>query len=90
MKEYLSASRLLQKLGILLRVVATTAMAVSTVSVTSATIGLLLLTVTGRIACTSTTMAASVRRPTTIARTVNLSVVSKNQNNLISVVGKPA
>ena len=77
--------------GILLRVVATTTMAVSAVSATSATIGLLLLTVTFTTptTCTSTTLAASMRRAATIARTAGRSVVSKNQNSLISVVRKP-
>lgn len=86
---YLSVSVLLQQHGILLRVLAATPAAVSALSEASATIGLLLLTITARTACASATMAASFRRTTTIARTVSLSVVSKNQNNLISVVRKP-
>ena len=94
MKEYLSASHHLPQLGILLRVVAATVMAVSAVSATTATattatIGLLLLTITTRTTYTSATLAASIRRAATFARTATLSVVSKNQNNLISVVGKP-
>ena len=48
MKGYLSASHHLPQLGILLRVFATTAMAVSAMSVTAATIGLPLLTATTR------------------------------------------
>ena len=46
MKEYLSASHLLQKLGILLRVIATTAMAVWTMLAAAAAIGLPLLAAT--------------------------------------------
>ena len=80
MKEYLSASHLLQKLGILLRGVISTTVAVSTMSVATATIGLPLLTATARTPWASTTLAASIRRTPTIARTVYLSVVSKNQN----------
>ena len=75
MKEYLSAYHLLQQLGIQLRVIATSTLAVSEMSATTATIGLPLPT--SRTACTSTTMASSLRRTTTIARTVYLSVVSK-------------
>ena len=80
MKEYLSASHLLQKLGILLRGVATTSMAAWAMSVTAASIGLPLLTAAARSTCASATMASSIRLTTAIARTVNLSVVSKNQN----------
>ena len=78
MKEYLSASHLLQKLGILLRVLAATAMAVSTMSVTTATVGLPRLSAAPPIAWASATMAASIRLDPTIARPVVLSVVSKN------------
>ena len=80
-KEYLSASHLLQKLGILLRVLAATAVAVWAMLATTAAVGLPLLTAAiaaARTACTSTTVAASIRRATTIARAVYLSVVSKN------------
>ena len=84
MEEYLSASHLLQKLGILLQVIATAMMAVSTVSVTSAAIGLHLLTImtdaTSTACPSSTTTATSTRRTATTARTVYLSVVSKNNS----------
>ena len=50
MKEYLSASHLLSQHGILLRVFADTAMAVSAVSVSAAATGLLLLAVAARTA----------------------------------------
>lgn len=50
-------------------------------SATAASIGLLLLAVTARTTCTSTTMATSSRRTDTIARSATLSVVSENQNN---------
>ena len=83
-KGCLSASHHLPQLGILLRVFATTAMAVSAMSATAAAIGLLLLTVlltaTTRASCTSATMAASIRLTASIARAVNLSVVSKNNS----------
>jgi len=50
-KEYLSASHLLQKLGILLRVIAATAaVAASAMSATTAAIGLPLLAATSRTA----------------------------------------
>ena len=86
MEEYLSASHHLPQLGILLRFIAPTTVAISPMSVTSAAIGLLLLT----IACLSptvtmsirraTTMATSIRRAAAFARTVTLSVVSKNNS----------
>ena len=76
----LSASHHLPQLGILLRVIATTSMAVSAMSVSAATIGLPLLAATSRTTCTSTTMVTSIRRTASIARTVNLSVVSKNNS----------
>ena len=50
MKEYLSAFHLLPQLGILLRVIATAAMAACTMSVTSVTIGLSLLAAAARTA----------------------------------------
>ena len=83
MKEYLSASHLLQKLGILLRGIATTVVAAWTVSVTAATIGLPLLTATiasPRTTWPSATMATSLRLTTTFMRAVAQSVVYKNQN----------
>ena len=80
-KGCLSASHHLPQLGILLRVIAATTMAVSTVSVTAASIGLPLLTATTRTACTSTSMETSCRRLTaTIARTASQSAVSKNNS----------
>ena len=80
MKEYLSASHLLPQHGILLRVIATTTMTVSSLSVATAPVGLHLLTATtstSRTTCSSAAMATSFRRDTTIARAVGLSVVSK-------------
>lgn len=77
-KECRSASVHLQQLGTRLRVIATTTMAVSTMSATSASTGLLLLTVTTRTTCASTTMAASVRGASTIEHSVRQSVASKN------------
>ena len=64
--------------GILLRVVATTMIAVSTVLAAMAAIGLLLLTVAARASWTSATVATSIRRTTTLARTATQFVVSKN------------
>ena len=64
--------------GILLRVIATTAVAASTMSVTTATIGLPLLVAYTRTSCPSTTVAASGRITTAFARTASQSVVSKN------------
>ena len=78
--ECLSASHHLPQLGILLRVIAAAAMAVSTVSVTSATIGLPPLAASMRTLCISATMATSICLAATIARTASRSVVSKNQN----------
>ena len=91
MKGCLSAYHLLLQLGILLRVIAATSMAVCTMSVAAVTIGqhLLAATTTACASCSSTAMATSIRRTTTTAREVNQSVASKNQNNLISVVRKP-
>ena len=80
MKGFLSASHHLPQLGILLRVFATTALAVSTVSVTTAPIGLPLLAASTRTSCTSTSVATSIRLTTTIARTASQSVVSKNNS----------
>ena len=78
-KECRSASVHLQQLGTLLRVFASAVMAVSAMSAAPATIGLLLLSITTRTSCTSTTMALSVRRSApTLARPATLSVVSKN------------
>ena len=66
--------------GTQLRVGAAVAMAVSAMSAATAAIGLLLLTAaTARTACSSPTMPA-IRRVATIARTVYLSVVSKNNS----------
>ena len=79
MKVYLSASHLLQKLGILLQVVATL-MAGSAMSVTQAAIGLPLLAATSRTAWSSTTLATFTRRPTGIARRATQSAVSKNNS----------
>ena len=79
-KGCLSASHHLPQLGILLRVIAAKTMAVSSLSVASATIGLPLLTATTRSACTSTAMAASIRLTTAVARTVAQSAVSKNNS----------
>ena len=73
-KECRSASVHLQQLGTLLRVVAATTLAVSTVSAAAATTGLLLLAVTVRTTCTSTAVASSVRRTSTIEQTVRQSV----------------
>ena len=81
MEEYLSASHHLPQLGILLRVVAATTVAVWAVLATAAAIGLPLLTATiatTRTAWTSATMATSIRRTAALARAVDLSVVSKN------------
>ena len=78
MEGCLSSSHHLPQLGILLRVVATTTMAVSTMSVAAAAIGLPLLSATARTSCTSTAMAASIRLTAAVARTASQSVVSKN------------
>ena len=79
MKEYLSASHLLQKLGILLRVIAAATMAIWALLAIAAGIGLLLLTMTPRTSCASATMASSsASMAATSARPVYLSVVSKN------------
>ena len=80
MKGCLSVYHLLPQRGILLRVFATTTMAVSTMSATTATIGLLLLAITARTTYTSTSVATSVRRTATFAQTATLSVVSKNNS----------
>ena len=65
--------------GTQLRVLAST-VAVSTMSATTATVGLFLLSLTSRTACSSSTMASSIRRtPTPVERAVYLSVVSKNK-----------
>ena len=77
---FLSASHHLPQLGILLRVIAPTALAVSAVSVATATIGLPLLTATSRTTCTSPAMATSIRLTTTIARAASQSAVSKNNS----------
>ena len=79
-KGCLSASHHLPQLGILLRVIAPTALAVSAVSVATATIGLPLLTATSRTTCTSPAMATSIRLTTTIARAASQSAVSKNNS----------
>ena len=91
-KVYRSISVLRQLLGILVRVFAA-AMASSSMSVASVLIGLHLLSAVianARTACASTAMAASDRADTANARRVYQSVVSENQNNLISVTGNPA
>ena len=65
-------------------------MPVSTMSVDAATVGLRRLKTTARTTWVSTAVATSIRRTATaIARSASQSVVSKNQNNLISVVRKP-
>ena len=79
-KGCLSASHHLPQLGILLRVIATASTAVCAMSGATATVGLLLLAITSRSTCTSTTMAASIRRTTTVARAAAQSVVSKNNS----------
>lgn len=56
-----------------------------TLSATIAVIGLLLLAVVAaRTAWASRKMAKSIRQTTAIARTVGLSVVSKNKNDILS------
>ena len=80
-KALISASAVHPLHGILLRVIATAAMGHWAMSATTATIGQLLLTATTHSACTSSTMALSVRRDTSIGRTASRSVVSKNQND---------
>ena len=87
-KGFLSASHLLQKLGILLRVLATASVTVSAKSVTTAIVGLPLLTATARATWTSTTMAASIRLTNTVARTASQSAVSKN-NSKSACSGNP-
>lgn len=67
--------------GILRRVIVTTAMVTCTMSVTSVTVGRLLLTVAVRIASSSTAMARSIHRTTTAGRSGGLSVVSKNKSS---------
>ena len=68
--------------GTLLQVIATTTMDISSMSVAAATIGLRRLTATVATAraawSSSTTKATSIRRAAPVARTVSLSVVSKN------------
>ena len=69
--------------GTPLQVIAAAAMAVWEVSVTTASVGLHLLSaaiVTACTSCSPTPMAESVRRAAAIGRRVNLSVASKNQN----------
>lgn len=80
-KVFLSASAVLQPLGILLRVVATATMGRWTMSATMASIGQLLLTVTTLTACTSTTVATSIHPTTTIERTGLASVASKSDSD---------
>ena len=77
-KECRSASVHLQQLGILLRVFASATMAVSSMSATTATTGLLLLTESSRTTCSSPAVAASIRRTTALERAVRQSVASKN------------
>ena len=92
-REYLSVYHLLQKHGILLQVVAASALAVSAMSEAPATIGLRRLAATMATTptpCTSTTVSTSIRRTAAFVRAVTQSVASKNQNNIISVVEKPA
>ena len=83
-KEYHSVSAVHPPLGIQLRVGAASLMGRCTMSAATAAIGRLLLAMTTLTTCSSTTMATSVRRAAAVARAVFLSVVSKNQNNLIS------
>ena len=80
MEGCLSSSHHLPQLGTLLRVVATATLAVSAVSVATASIGLPLLTATTRAAWTSPTMAASICLENTVARTATQSAVSKNNS----------
>ena len=80
-KVFLSASAVLQPLGILLRVIATTTMGRCTVSATMAAIGQLLLTITALTSCTSTTMAASILPSAAIERTGLASVASKSDSD---------
>ena len=70
--------------GILLRVIAAAAVGRWTLSAATAPIGQLLLAAATRTAWSSSTVA-SARWAATIARAACQSVVSKNQNNLISV-----
>ena len=83
MKGYLSASHHLPQLGILLRVIATAAVAACTMLVTTATIGLPLLLISAATSCTtwvSATKATSIRLTAPLARTASQFAVSKNQN----------
>ena len=84
-KALISVSAVHPPLGIQLRVLAATAMAVWTMSAAPASIGQFLLAATSHAACTSSAMAVSVRRTASVGRTASQSVVSKNQNNSIRV-----
>jgi hypothetical protein len=77
-------SATLQPSGTLLLVVASAAMGHWVMLAATASVGQLLLTATTHAACTSSAMAMSIRRATSIGRTATQSVVSKNQNNSIS------
>ena len=79
-RECLSVYHPLPQHGIRLRVIWASSMAARAMSVTTANVGLPLLSATTRSACTSAAMAASIRRAATIARAVTQSVVSNNQN----------
>lgn len=80
-KVFLSASAVLQPLGILLRVLATAALGRWVVSAAVATIGQLLLSIASLTACTSTAMATSVHPATAIERTGLASVASKSDSD---------
>ena len=79
-----ASSAVLPPSGTLLRVIASTTMAVSAMSAATATIGLLLLTFTTPAACASAAVAASVRRTATVARAGYRSVVSKSSTKSLS------
>ena len=81
MKVFLSASAVLQPLGILLRVIAATPVGRCTMSAAMATIGQLLLAVTTLTACASATVAASIHPAATIERSGLASVASKSDSD---------
>ena len=81
MKVFLSASAVLQPLGILLRVIAATPVGRCTMSSAMATIGQLLLAVTTLTACASATVAASIHPAATIERAGLGSVASKSDSD---------
>ena len=84
-REYHLVSLLRPLHGILLRVFATAALGRCSMSATTAAIGQLPLTATTRTNCTTLAMAVSIRGTAAVGRAASQSVVSKNQNNLISV-----